>query len=114
MDEIQIIFSALSENNRLRILGMLFERDLCVCEITKILELSTSTVSNHLAILKNAGFVTDEKEGKWVNYSLNLNSPDPKVQQLLLLLKMWIAKSDQFEQDRSDVSNVDRNDICGR
>src|SRR3990170_6304756 len=64
-------FKALSDSNRLRILKILQTRPLCVCEITNVLELATSTVSQHLKILKEAGFIIEEKEGKWVNYLIN-------------------------------------------
>lgn len=64
-------FKALSDTNRLRILKMLQTNPLCVCEITNVLELATSTVSQHLKILKEAGFIIEEKDGKWVNYLIN-------------------------------------------
>src|SRR3990172_6435032 len=67
------IFKALSDLNRLRILKMLQTKPLCVCEITEILQLATSTVSKHLSILKEESFIIEQKEGKWVNY-LNNNS----------------------------------------
>jgi len=64
-------FQALSDTNRIRILKMLEVRHLCVCEITEILYLANSTVSKHLSILRDAEFILDEKDGKWVNYFLN-------------------------------------------
>jgi len=79
------IFQALSDVNRIRILKMLEKRSLCVCEITAILKLATSTVSKHLSILRNAGFVTDAKEGKWINYSLIESPSSPYIDQLLPL-----------------------------
>ena len=54
------IFKALSEKNRLRILKMLQIQPLCVCEITEILNLAPSTVSQHLSILKKEGFILEE------------------------------------------------------
>lgn len=65
------ILKALSDQNRLRILMMLDLRTLCVCEITELLKLAPSTVSKHLSIMKEAGIILDEKNGKWVYYSLN-------------------------------------------
>ncbi len=57
-------YKALSDPNRVRILFLLNERNLCVCEITEILGLATSTVSNHLSILSDAGLVIQERYGK--------------------------------------------------
>ena len=55
------IFKALSDNSRLRILKMLQTKSLCVCEIQDILGLAASTVSKHLSILRDAGFISEEK-----------------------------------------------------
>ena len=67
MDEFTKIFKALTDKNRVRILKMLEQKPLCVCEITSALDISISTVSSHLSILKEAGFITDFKDGKWLN-----------------------------------------------
>jgi len=65
------VFKALGDENRLRILCMLSERSLCVCEINAVLNVSMSTISSHLKILRNAGLVSSTKDGKWIIYSLN-------------------------------------------
>jgi ArsR family transcriptional regulator len=64
------IFKALADSTRLRILGLLTVREMCVCEIMVALSLTQPTASHHLKILENAGLVRDRKEGKWVFYSL--------------------------------------------
>ena len=61
---------ALAHPGRLRILGMLREGDLCVCQVTAVLQLAASTVSAHLGDLRRAGFVTERRRGKWVHYHL--------------------------------------------
>jgi DNA-binding transcriptional ArsR family regulator len=65
------VFKAAAHPARLRILGMLRAGSLCVCQITAILELAASTVSAHLAELKRAGLVVEEKDGRFVSYSLS-------------------------------------------
>lgn len=64
-------FKALSDTTRLRILGLLTVREMCVCEVMVALDLTQPTASHHLRILENVGLVMDRKEGKWVFYSLN-------------------------------------------
>lgn len=64
------IFKALADPTRLRILGLLNVREMCVCEIMVALDLTQPTASHHLAILENVGFVKKRKEGKWVFYRL--------------------------------------------
>ncbi len=63
-------FKALADPIRLRILGLLSSREMCVCEVMVALDLTQPTASHHLRILENVGLVKDRKEGKWVFYSL--------------------------------------------
>ena len=63
-------FKALADVTRLRILGLLAFREMCVCEIMVALNLTQPTASHHLGILANVGLLRDRKEGKWVFYSL--------------------------------------------
>ena len=65
------IFKALADETRLRILLLLLDGELCVCEIIAALELPQSTVSRHLAYLKKTGWVSDRKQGVWMYYCLN-------------------------------------------
>lgn len=80
------LFKALADENRLRILKMLETRGLYVCEITEVLHLAFCTVSKHLSILRDAGFIVDEKDGRWVRYRLNREPDDPCVIELLRML----------------------------
>ncbi len=92
---------------------MLDKRSLCVCEIREILQLATSTVSAHLSILKEADLIVDDKDNKWVNYSLNTNSKNPTVKKILALV-LHESKSDQdFQEDLKKIITVDRMNICG-
>lgn len=112
MDDLLKITKALSDKNRLRILMMLTRRPLCVCELQAILGVTVSTVSKHLSILREAGLVLDEKEGKWVNYKLNTSSPSTIVAQFLLMVPLIISKDDAVKDDMTKVTNVDRNVLC--
>jgi ArsR family transcriptional regulator, arsenate/arsenite/antimonite-responsive transcriptional repressor len=62
-------FGALADETRLRILLLLRDGECCVCELTEALELGQSLLSFHLKALKDAGLVTDRREGRWVYYS---------------------------------------------
>ncbi|MFQ5353317.1 MAG: ArsR/SmtB family transcription factor [Thermodesulfobacteriota bacterium] len=112
MRELAKIFQSLSDVNRIRILKMLETRPLCVCEITSVLGLATSTVSRHLSILRDAGFVTDAKEGKWVNYRLAESASGPYINKLLPVLKGCLPEDEVVRQDREKVLSVDRESIC--
>lgn len=65
-------FSALSNDIRLRCLMLLqIEGELCVCELTHALTLSQPMISRHLALLRDAGLVSDRRMGQWIYYSLH-------------------------------------------
>ena len=64
------VFKALADPIRLRILGLLSSREMCVCEVMVALDLTQPTASHHLRILENVALVKDRKEGKWVFYSI--------------------------------------------
>ncbi len=114
MRELARVFKALSDTNRLRILKMLEVRPLCVCEMTEILGLAPSTVSRHLTILRDAGFIIDEKEGKWVNYRLNQSSRQDYVKALIPLLSRWLPDDETIRRDRELVNRLDRHILCTR
>lgn len=113
MRDVLKLFKALSDGQRLRILKMLEVRPLCVCEITEVLQLATSTVSKHLSILRDADLIRDEKDGKWVNYSLNTSQSGEYSTQILPLVSRWLPAEDLILQDAEKVRSVDRNVICG-
>ena len=69
--ELSNVFKAMSDETRLKILVCLAEREeLCVCEFQELLGLSQPTVSRHLKILEEAGFLKNRREGQWVIYRL--------------------------------------------
>ena len=107
---IEKIFKALGDRSRLRIINMLSEKAMCVCEITEVLELSQSTVSGHLRVLKEAELVEDEKDGLWVEYHL---CKDKKFNSDILDLILEALKSDKkMEEDRKAALQANRDMIC--
>jgi ArsR family transcriptional regulator len=71
MQNLLNIFKALSEETRLRIVKLLEHGELCVCDIVAALDMVQPKVSFHLAVLKEAGFIKDRKQGKWTHYSID-------------------------------------------
>lgn len=106
------IFKALSDKSRIRIIKMLQKKLLCVCEITAILKLATSTVSNHLSILTDASLIVGEKDGKWTNYRINTNQNDNIVSSTLLYLQFVLEDDETILNDRRTIENVDRLVLC--
>lgn len=70
-------FKCLSDPTRLDILKIILEKqNVCVCEITEILQLSQPKISRHLALLRNLSILLDERKGQWVYYRLNPDLPE--------------------------------------
>jgi ArsR family transcriptional regulator len=65
------VFKALCDPNRLLILEALQSGDKCACKLLDDLEISQSTLSHHMKILCEAGFVESNRRGKWMHYSIN-------------------------------------------
>jgi ArsR family transcriptional regulator len=125
MQDILNIFKALSEETRLRVLRLLRHGELCVCDIVAALDMIQPKVSFHLAVLKDAGFIKDRKQGKWVHYRID----DSDIFRRLLLLSILeridaeALKEDEdrlkeFLRRKKEKANIvalpDREICCGR
>ena len=69
MDQYVSFFKALSDPTRLRVMVLLAEKKLCVCQIEDAMDLSQAKVSRHLNVLRNARLVEAKREGLWMYYS---------------------------------------------
>lgn len=73
MEKLSDALKALSDETRLRILNILYEKELCVCDIMETLKISQAKASRHLIYLKNADLVKDRKHAQWVYYSISID-----------------------------------------
>ena len=71
LERAETLFHALSDATRLGILDMLKDGERCVCELQDELDAAQSRLSFHLRVLKEAGLVTDRKEGRWMYYTIS-------------------------------------------
>ena len=108
------IFKALSEPSRVRIMKMLQVRPLCVCEITEVLGLSGSTVSEHLSILKDNNLVKNEKKGKIIFYKLNYYPDDPAVNAINSIVSCTLENDKIIQSDKEKAKKVDCRVILAR
>ena len=68
--QMALIFKALSDENRIRILKLLHNGEMCACKLLDALNISQPTLSHHMKILCDARIVNGRKEGKWMHYSI--------------------------------------------
>jgi ArsR family transcriptional regulator len=83
------ITKALADENRVRLLMVLRDGEVCVCQLVEFLGLAASTVSKHLSILHQAELIHSRKIGRWIYYSLPGREASPIVRSAL----RWVAQS---------------------
>ena len=108
------VMKALSDPNRVKIVKMLQQKKLCVCEIQAALQVAQPTVSKHLKILENAGLVDSQKDGLWVNYYLTDGGLNPFVATLLGNLRHWLEEDPDVLRLRKKLPSIRREDVCKR
>ena len=71
LEQVSQLLKLLGDKTRLTMVGMLKQRDCCVCEFVEVFDTSQPSISQHLRKLKDAGLVKEERRGQWIYYSLN-------------------------------------------
>jgi ArsR family transcriptional regulator, arsenate/arsenite/antimonite-responsive transcriptional repressor len=69
---LDVLFRALADSTRLRLLNLIGDREICVCYFVQILGISQPKISRHLAYLRRAGIVASRRDGKWMHYRLSM------------------------------------------
>jgi ArsR family transcriptional regulator, arsenate/arsenite/antimonite-responsive transcriptional repressor len=100
------ITRALSDENRVRIIAALEDRELCVCQIIDLLQLSPSTVSKHLSILRNARLLDGRKEGRWMHYSHSHDPQYPVATEAIEWVLRCIGTNERIRCDRERLMSI--------
>jgi ArsR family transcriptional regulator len=111
MKELESYFKGLSDVTRLRIMNLLLEGELCVCDIQRIVDGSQPTISRHLNYLKHSGLVLDRRDGLRVFYRVAKrdNSDLETLQEFLL--KVFKGKS-VLEDDLKELRDAMARGVC--
>ena len=104
-------FKGLADATRLRMLNLLFQGELCGCDIQYVLDLSQSNVSRHLNYLKRVGLVQDRRDGYRVFYKL-ADSSDRSRALLLEYLQHVFAREAVFANDLKSLKSAIRHGSC--
>jgi ArsR family transcriptional regulator, arsenate/arsenite/antimonite-responsive transcriptional repressor len=106
------VMKALSDPNRVKIVKMLQHKSMCVCEIQSVLGIAQPTVSSHLKVLEDAGLLSYQKEGLWVNYGLADGTGSPYAATLLGNLRHWLQNDPEVVRIARLLPSIRREDIC--
>ncbi len=106
MRDLELVLKAAGDPTRTRILKLLERGGLCVCQVQAVLGLAASTVSKHLAILKNAGLVEDHRDGKWIEYTLTAEDRNPFAKPMLAMLHGSLDRDPAVVADRRRLRQI--------
>ena len=102
MEDLLVVFKALAEETRLRIIKLLEGGELCVCDLVAALDMSQPKVSFHLNVMKEAGLIKDRKQGKWTHYRID---PDDMFRRLLVLSVTEKIGRELMAQDKARLND---------
>ena len=100
MQKILEILKILSDEVRLKIISLLAENELCVCELMEALEMSQSRISNHLRILRTTGIIEAKREGKWIFYSVARDTTDKALWKIVQTIVDKVDKGDYLTKEK--------------
>ena len=111
MEQLAQFFRALSEETRIRIMMLLTQGELCVCDLMFVLEEPQSKVSRHLAYLKHSGLTNSRRAGVWMHYWLK-EPVDDVYRAQLDFLKKQLSHLPQFRMDREKLLELKKQGGC--
>jgi ArsR family transcriptional regulator len=98
--DLELLFRALADFTRLRLLHLMGDEEICVCFLVESLGMSQPKISRHLSYLRRAGIVTARREGKWMHYRLSVPK-DPHGATVLSAVRSGLASNPEMQTDRS-------------
>src|SRR5258707_1928213 len=102
---IEILFKALADRTRLRLISLIGDSEVCVCFFVAILKSSQPKISRHLAYLRRAGIVAARREGKWMHYRLT-EPPDEHAARIFREVRAALAEHPELQRDREKLSQI--------
>ena len=103
--DIEILFKALADRTRLRLISLIGDSEVCVCFFVAILKSSQPKISRHLAYLRRAGIVAARREGKWMHYRLT-EPPDEHAAHIFREVRAALAEHPELQRDREKLLQV--------
>lgn len=101
----EMLFRALSDPTRLRLIHLLGEEEVCVCFCVEVLQTNQPKISRHLAYLRRAGIVRARRDGKWTHYRL-VEPTEPHASRIFSELREWLASNRQMQSDKARLEKI--------
>jgi ArsR family transcriptional regulator, arsenate/arsenite/antimonite-responsive transcriptional repressor len=103
--DLEKFFVALSDRNRLRLINLMGDDEVCVCFFVEILKMPQPRVSRHLAYLRRAGVVAARREGKWMRYRI-VPPHDERAARIFQEVRDYLSSDREMQQDRARLVKV--------
>ena len=97
---IELLFKALADRTRLRVIHLIGEDEVCVCFLVEVLKTNQPKISRHLAYLRRAGLVSTRREGKWMHYRLT-EPPDIHAARIFREVREVLANNQEMQKDKA-------------
>jgi ArsR family transcriptional regulator, arsenate/arsenite/antimonite-responsive transcriptional repressor len=111
MERLSQIYSMLSDRNRLRILKLLEQKPMCVCELTYVLGIRQPSVSRHLRKLKEVDLIDSRQDRQWHEYFINRKG-DEYSRIAIGNLSGWLNNDPVIIEDLKKVTQANRDILC--
>jgi len=103
--DLELLFRALADRTRLRLINLMGESEVCVCFLVEALKMSQPKISRHLAYLRRAGIVAVRREGKWMHYRL-IAPKDKNAARMLDQVRASLAGNTEMQRDRARLTGL--------
>jgi ArsR family transcriptional regulator len=101
----ELLFKALADRTRLRLINLMGEHEICVCFLVEVLKTSQPKISRHLAYLRRAGVVATRREGKWMHYRI-VEPADAHAARIFREVRSWLADHPALQSDRARLAKI--------
>jgi|SRR5215470_11183710 len=101
----ELLFRALADRTRLRLINLMSGGEVCVCFFAEIIGTNQPKVSRHLGYLRRAGIVAARRDGKWMHYRI-VQPSDPHAASVLAEVQAWLANDREMQRDRKFLLKV--------
>ncbi len=102
---IELVFKALSDRTRLRVINLIGDDEVCVCFFVEVLKTNQPKVSRHLAYLRRAGLVSARREGKWMHYRL-VEPTDAHAASIFREVRELLINNPEMQRDKERFTKI--------
>ena len=103
--DMELLFRALADRTRLRLLNLIGRDEVCVCYFVEVLKTPQPKISRHLAYLRRAGIVDARRDGKWMHYRV-VEPDNERAAQVLRNIQDWLASDREMQRDRNRLVQI--------